>query len=108
MNIATRKYTTAFLVAAGTLALAVCSSVTTAAPKNKENSVTTAATQPAAQPSTAEAIRPFRVHIPDEAIADLRRRIAATRWPDKETVADRSQGAQLEQFKKLVDYWGTD
>jgi len=42
--------------------------------------------------STQFALRPFRVDIPDEAIADLRRRIAATRWPDKETVADPSQG----------------
>ena len=40
-------------------------------------------------------IRPFRVNMPDEAIADLRRRITATRWPSRELVADRSQGVQL-------------
>ena len=49
-----------------------------------------------------------RVDIPDEALNDLRRRIAATRWPDKETVADRSQGAQLAKVQELVRYWGTD
>jgi pimeloyl-ACP methyl ester carboxylesterase len=53
-------------------------------------------------------IRPFRVDIPEEAIADLRRRIAATRWPDKETVADPSQGVQLATMQKLARYWGTD
>ena len=41
------------------------------------------------------AIRPFRVNVPKEQLADLRRRLAATRWPDKETVSDRSQGVQL-------------
>jgi pimeloyl-ACP methyl ester carboxylesterase len=55
-----------------------------------------------------EAIRPFRVRVPDADIADLRRRIAATRWPDKETVADQSQGAQLAKLRELVRYWGTD
>lgn len=55
-----------------------------------------------------QAIRPFRVNIPEEALADLRRRIAATRFPDKETVNDRSQGVQLAKFQELVRYWGTD
>lgn len=54
------------------------------------------------------AIHPFRIHVPDEAIADLRRRIAATRWPPRETVNDRSQGAQLAKIQPLVRYWGTD
>ncbi len=54
------------------------------------------------------AIRPFRANIPDEALADLRRRIAATRWPDSETVADQSQGVQLAKIQPLVRYWGTD
>jgi pimeloyl-ACP methyl ester carboxylesterase len=53
------------------------------------------------------AIRPFSVHVPQEALVDLRRRIAATRWPDKETVNDRSQGVQLANFQELVRYWGT-
>src|ERR1700736_430804 len=53
-------------------------------------------------------IRPFRVSVPEEALVDLRRRIAATRWPDRETVADRSQGVQLAKLQELVRYWGTD
>jgi pimeloyl-ACP methyl ester carboxylesterase len=51
-------------------------------------------------------IRPFKVQIPQAALVDLRRRIAATRWPDKETVADQSQGAQLAKLQQLVRYWG--
>jgi pimeloyl-ACP methyl ester carboxylesterase len=53
-------------------------------------------------------IRPFRVQFPKEALIDLRRRIAATRWPDRETVNDASQGAQLAKIQELVRYWGTD
>jgi len=53
------------------------------------------------------AIRPFRVNIPEEALVDLRHRIAATRWPDRETVADQSQGAQLAKLQELVRYWGS-
>jgi hypothetical protein len=53
-------------------------------------------------------IRPFRVDMPDEAIADLRRRIAATRSPSKELVADRSQGVQLATIQELTRYWATD
>jgi pimeloyl-ACP methyl ester carboxylesterase len=56
----------------------------------------------------SEAIRPFRVAIPEEKIVDLRRRLAATRWPTKELVGDRSQGVQLATMKKLVHYWATD
>jgi pimeloyl-ACP methyl ester carboxylesterase len=52
------------------------------------------------------ALRPFRVAIHSDAIADLRRRIAATRWPPRETVNDRSQGAQLAKIQPLVRYWG--
>ena len=54
------------------------------------------------------AIRPFRAHVPQEALLDLHRRIAATRWPDKETVTDQSQGVQLATMKELVRYWGTE
>ena len=57
---------------------------------------------------TATEIRPFRVDVPEADLDDLRRRIAATRWPDKETVADRSQGAKLAELQELVRYWGTD
>ena len=54
-----------------------------------------------------DTVRQFHVHFPQKALADLRRRIAATRWPDKETVADPSQGAQLVKLQELVRYWGT-
>jgi pimeloyl-ACP methyl ester carboxylesterase len=60
------------------------------------------------QAADKDAIRPFHVSIPEEALVDLRRRIAATRWPDKETVADQSQGAQLANLQELVRYWATD
>src|SRR5437879_1804741 len=53
-------------------------------------------------------IRPFKVDVPEEQLADLRRRIAATRWPEKETVADASQGVQLATMQELVRYWGTE
>ena len=53
-------------------------------------------------------IRPFRVDMPGEAIAGLRRRIAATRWPSRELVADRSQGVQLATIQELARYWATD
>ena len=57
---------------------------------------------------TATGIRPFHVDVPQEELDDLRRRIAATRWPSKELVADRSQGVQLEALQALVRYWETD
>jgi len=53
-------------------------------------------------------IRPFRVDMPDEAIADLRRRIAAARWPSRELVDDRSQGVQLATLQELARYWTSD
>ena len=61
--------------------------------------------------STADAataaIRPFQVKVPEKELVDLRQRIAATRWPDREPVTDRSQGAQLAKIQALVRYWGT-
>ena len=57
---------------------------------------------------TDKTVRPFRIHVPQAAIDDLRRRIVMTRWPDKETVADQSQGVQLLTMKELVRYWGTE
>jgi pimeloyl-ACP methyl ester carboxylesterase len=57
---------------------------------------------------SASEIRPFRVDIPDEALEDLRRRIAATNWPEKETVDDESQGVPLAMIQELARYWATD
>src|SRR5215217_553723 len=53
-------------------------------------------------------IRPFRIDVPEAALVDLRRRIAATQWPEKETVADQSQGVQLATIQELARYWATD
>jgi pimeloyl-ACP methyl ester carboxylesterase len=53
------------------------------------------------------AIRLFRIEVPQEEIDELRRRAQATRWPDKETVTDRSQGVQLAKLRPLVEYWGS-
>ena len=57
---------------------------------------------------TATEIRPFHAEIPQDEIDDLRRRLAATRWPDQETVGDASQGVPLAKLKPLVEYWATD
>jgi len=62
----------------------------------------------AAEPAGNEAIRPFRIAIPEADLADLRQRLAATRWPEKETVADDSQGVPLAMLQDLVRTWRTD
>ncbi len=56
----------------------------------------------------SHSIRPFHIAFPEEALVDLRRRIAATQWPDRETVADQSQGVQLATMRELARYWATD
>jgi len=53
-------------------------------------------------------IRPFHINIPEDQLADLRRRVLATRWPERETVNDRSQGVQLAKIQEIVRYWGKD
>src|SRR5262245_12366210 len=64
-------------------------------------------------PSTASkqdptSIRPFNFHAPEEALTDLRRRLVATQWPEKETVTDASQGVPLATMRELARYWATD
>jgi pimeloyl-ACP methyl ester carboxylesterase len=61
-----------------------------------------------AEQSDTTAVRPFHVDIPEEALEDLRRRIAAARLPSKELVKDRSQGVQLATIEQLARYWSTD
>src|SRR5438874_6906631 len=56
----------------------------------------------------ADAIRPFNVNFPEAELTELRRRINATKWPERETVADASQGVQLATSQALARYWGTD
>ncbi|WP_218510779.1 epoxide hydrolase family protein [Variovorax sp. dw_308] len=58
-------------------------------------------------PTGDKSIRPFRIQVPEAVLADLRRRVRATRWPDRETVTDLSQGVPLQRLQPLVQYWGT-
>src|SRR5262245_37063779 len=58
--------------------------------------------------STDTSIRPFKFQASDDALADLRRRIAATKWPERQTVADNTQGVPLATMQKLARYWSTD
>ena len=81
-------------VAAGALSLGL-----SAVPKHAYGAASSA--------EAADAVRPFHVSFPREAIVDLRRRIAATRWPTRETVADASQGVRLATVQQLAGYWAT-
>jgi len=69
---------------------------------------TDSARYPRPTESSANGIRPFEVRIPDKELANLLRRIEATRWPTRELVTDRSQGVQLETLQRLARYWATD
>ena len=64
--------------------------------------------QSTSQATDKTAIRPFQINFPDEALTELRRRINATRWPERETVTDATQGVQLATMQKLASYWSTD
>ena len=68
--------------------------------------IDTQATQSTA--SDEAAIRPFRVNFPEEELSEMRRRINATKWPERETVTDSSQGVQLATMQKLAQYWATE
>ena len=61
-----------------------------------------------AQPADKTAIRPSHVSVPETELTELRRRISATRWPDRETVPDQTQGVQLATVQALAGYWATD
>jgi pimeloyl-ACP methyl ester carboxylesterase len=70
-------------------------------------SATQAQTSPHSNLIPSEAVRPFQIKVSEAALVDLHKRIKATRWPDKETVNDESQGVQLATMQKLAQYWGT-
>ena len=71
--------------------------------------MTPTATQRSSEQATDKtAIRPFHANVPEEELTELRRRIKATRWPERETVADQSQGVQLATIQRLARYWGTE
>jgi pimeloyl-ACP methyl ester carboxylesterase len=97
---ATRRSLLAISVSAGAFGLAASAAAAAA-------DVPTLADEPASQGGGGAAIRPFSFRAPDAALADLRRRIIATRWPDRETVSDASQGVQLATMRQLADYWAS-
>jgi pimeloyl-ACP methyl ester carboxylesterase len=70
--------------------------------------VTDAQSKSPAANNSAESIRPFKIHFKDADLDDLRKRIKATKWPKRETVADATQGVQLATIQKLADYWAND
>ena len=65
-------------------------------------------TRRSASAAPASEIKPFRIHVPEGELAELRRRLAATKYPEREIVGDQSQGVQLATIKRLVRYWQTD
>ena len=67
-----------------------------------------ASEQRSEQATDKTAIRPFHVNVPEADLTELRRRINATKWPERETVTDQSQGVQLATIQKLAHYWGTE
>jgi pimeloyl-ACP methyl ester carboxylesterase len=71
-------------------------------------SQTIAPSRAAAQASDQTALRPFHVNVPEAELTELRRRIEATRWPERETVTDATQGVQLATIQALAHYWATD
>jgi len=70
--------------------------------------MTSAPQQGSNQPADKNAIRPFHVNVPEAELTELRGRINATKWPERETVTDQSQGVQLATMQKLAHYWGTE
>jgi pimeloyl-ACP methyl ester carboxylesterase len=77
--------------------------------KEGKNMTQPGVTQQATKKRTDKtAVRPFRVNVPEAELADMRRRINATRWPEREPVTDASQGVQLATIQKLARYWATD
>src|SRR5512136_301784 len=77
--------------------------------QKKDTMAQTSATQQGSkQAADKNAIRPFRVNFPEADLTELRRRINATKWPDRETVADASQGVQLATMQALARYWATE
>src|SRR5918999_5179307 len=109
-------YALGIAIYAGTPALAQIRTASQGTPTpSQEGKMAPATTAEAARTAAtvrttaeANAVRPFRVNVSDDAVADLRRRLQATRWPTKELVKDRSQGVQLATMRELVRYWATE
>lgn len=64
--------------------------------------------EPSTQSADTAAIRPFKVQVPEEQLTELRKRVQATNWPERETVADATQGVQLATVQALAEYWATE
>src|SRR6476619_3120949 len=77
-------------------------------PTKTENMMTETTSTGTEKATDKTAIRPFQFDFPDAELADLRRRVNATKWPDREQVTDASQGVQLATMQNLARYWGTD
>lgn len=101
-----RLLVTSALAGAMALLFPVASHAATATPTAAPAGAAKASSD--AQHASDTAIRPFRFHASDKELADLRRRIAATKWPSRELVNDAKQGVQLETMRKLAQYWSTD
>src|SRR6266516_1491269 len=97
-----RKFLTTAVAGACSLVL-----LAAASPTLNGTTMTSTLTQPPQAPAS-DANRPFQFHASDEDLADLRQRIKATRWPEKEPVADFSQGVPLAPMQKLARYWRTE
>src|SRR5215510_2582606 len=104
-----RRFLIGFSAAVGALSLGLlgASRGLTEPAAEADQSVVSQAPPQSGEAGASESIRSFVINVPEDALVDLRRRITATRWPDRETVADRSQGAQLTKIQELVSYWGT-
>jgi pimeloyl-ACP methyl ester carboxylesterase len=89
------------------VALLIGGTIAMTQPQTEATSQTVTGGRPAAQVKTevSAEIRPFRVQFSDEALADMKRRVEATRWPEREIVPDQSQGVQLATIQKLASYW---
>jgi pimeloyl-ACP methyl ester carboxylesterase len=74
---------------------------------NAQNSTGSSTSSSSGTPTSNEAIRPFKINIPEARLTDLRKRILATQWPDQEIVTDATQGVPLATMKQLANYWAT-
>jgi pimeloyl-ACP methyl ester carboxylesterase len=88
--------------------LAACTPASGAPQAKKEQKMETTPQTATIATGGKNAVRAYQVHFPDEALADMKRRIVATRWPPREIVGDATQGVQLATMQKLARYWGTD
>lgn len=104
-----RRYRHATSALAGAIALVLSAAAVRAETTSSAPSGVESVAQASVSSSPGDtSIRPFGIHVSDEALADLRRRIATTKWPQRETVTDASQGVQLATMQKLARYWQTE